>query len=335
MVKKIIYIIISISVLLLSACSKDIPKDEQDKLKVYTSFYVMNDFAEKIGGDKISITNLVPAGTEPHDWEPTAKDIVDLQQADVFIYNGAGMETYIGKILASIENDKLVVIEASKGIALQKIEENDTEDINIQKEDKDEEESHDEDLYQEEIHSAEGNEHYHDIDPHVWLNPLLAKVEMKNIADGLTKADKENAEFYKNNYESYAAELDKLDMEFREELKGFENRSIVVTHKAYGYLCEEYSLNQISIEGLNADAEPTPLKMAEITRFAKDKNIKVIFIESLVSPKLADTIAREIGAKTMILNPLGGLKQEEIEAGKDYFSIMRENLQAIKTALMQ
>ena len=318
MIRRLLFAVLMGSFLLLSACSKESAIDEQDKLNVYTSFYVMNDFAEKIGGDKINITNLVPAGTEPHDWEPTAKDIVKLQQADVFIYNGAGMETYIDKILASIENENLVVIEASKGIELQEIEENNTDNNNH------EDENHEDD-----------NNHYHDIDPHVWLNPLMAKVEIKNISDGLAKADEDNAKYYQDNYEKYALEFDKLDKEFREELKGFENRSIVVTHKAYGYLCKEYSLNQISIEGLNADAEPTPLKMAEITRFAKENNIKVIFIESLVSPKLADTIAREIGAKTMILNPLGGLKQEEIEAGKDYFSIMRENLQAIKTALIQ
>ncbi len=323
MIRRLLFAVLMGSFLLLSACSKESAIDEQDKLNVYTSFYVMNDFAEKIGGDKINITNLVPAGTEPHDWEPTAKDIVKLQQADVFIYNGAGMETYIDKILASIENENLVVIEASKGIELQEIEENNTDNNN-----------HEDENHEDENHEDDNN-HYHDIDPHVWLNPLMAKVEIKNISDGLAKADEDNAKYYQDNYEKYALEFDKLDKEFREELKGFENRSIVVTHKAYGYLCKEYSLNQISIEGLNADAEPTPLKMAEITRFAKENNIKVIFIESLVSPKLADTIAREIGAKTMILNPLGGLKQEEIEAGKDYFSIMRENLQAIKTALIQ
>ncbi len=273
--------------------------DTGDKLKVVTSFYAMYDFAEKIGGDKVSVINMVPAGIEPHDWEPAASDITNLEKAQVFIYNGAGMEHWVDTVLDSLSNKELVITEASSGIILQK------------------------------GHSEEEGTY----DPHVWLNPENAKSEMNNIKEAFIKADPNNEAYYSENYETYAAKLDALDKKYKETLTALENKDIIVAHEAFGYLCNAYGLNQVGIEGLSPDSEPDPSKMEEIIQFAKDNKVKVIFFEELVSPKVAETIAKEVGVKTDVLNPLEGLSEDDIKAGGDYFSVMETNLTSLAEAL--
>lgn len=289
---------------------------DKAKLSVYTSFYPMYDFAKKIGGDKIELTNLVPAGTEPHEWEPTANDITNLEKANVFIYNGAGMEHWVEKVVGSLENKELVSVEASKGLTLLAGH-------------------HDEDEEREngEVKENEDREEESATDPHVWMSIRNAKQEMKNIKDALVKADQTNAGYYEKNYITYAAEFDALDNEFKTTISGLKNKSIVVAHEAFGYICADYGLTQVGIEGLSADSEPDPARMAEIIKFAKDNKVKTIFFEELVSPKVAETVASELGAKTDMLNPLEGLTDEQLTAGEDYISIMKSNLEALKAAL--
>lgn len=283
-----------------SAKSNEMSTMSDGKIKVYTSFYVMYDFAIKIGGDKVSITNLVPAGTEPHDWEPNPSDIVNLEKGDVFIYNGAGFEAWTEKVLKSLQNDQLIVVETSNGLELLP---NEHEDEELE------------------------------FDPHVWLNPMLAKQQMAAIKNAFAEVDPSNKEYYEKNYQNYAKMFDDLNAEFTETIGKYTKKDIVVAHEAFGYLCNAYGLNQVGIEGLSADSEPSPARMAEITKFAKENDVKYIFFEELVSPKIAETIAREVGAQTAVLNPLEGLDEEAIEAGKDYFSVMRENLEALSKAL--
>lgn len=270
------------------------------KLKVYTSFYPLYDFAVKIGGDKIKVTNLVPAGTEPHDWEPATTDILSLEKGNIFIYNGAGLEHWVEQVTASLENKDLLLVNASDGITL------------IQGNDK------------------EGGSSY---DPHIWLSIMNAKKEMENIKNALVKADPDNKDFYEANFMKYGAEFDALDAKFKEKLSALPDKDIVVAHQAFAYLCSDYGLNQVAIEGLGADSEPDAKRMAEIVDFARNKNIKTIFFEELVSPKVAQAIASEIGASTDVLNPLEGLTQEQVNAGEDYLSVMEENLNALVKAL--
>ena len=111
------------------------------------------------------------------------------------------------------------------------------------------------------------------------------------------------------------------------------DRNVIVAHEAFGYLCSAYSLNQIGIEGLSPDSEPDPARMEEIVRFAEENHVRTVFFEELVSPKVAETIAREIGADTQVLNPLEGLSEEQLEAGEDYMSVMRDNLEVLQNAL--
>ena len=275
---------------------------DDGRLKVMASFYPMYDFAQKVGGDKVEVKDMVPAGTEPHDWEPAATDIRNLEDADVFVYNGADLEHWAEDVLATLENQDLIVTEASDGV---------------------------------ELLDGEGDHAHGDNgkDPHVWLDPLRAKQEMENIRDAFCQADPENQDYYDANYEKYAGEFDELDQEFREGLADAKSRDIIVAHEAFGYLCNAYDLKQLAIEGLTPDSEPDPAKMQEVIEYAKEFDIHTIFFEELASPKVAKTVAKEVDAVTAVLNPIEGLSDEDIQAGEDYFSVMRKNLAALQRAL--
>lgn len=302
----------TLSLSLLTGCGTQ-PADTaagDGRLRVLTSFYPMYDFACKIGGDCIDVTNMVPSGTEPHDWEPSTNDLKNLEKADVFIYNGADMEPWADDLLVS-RSDTLHVVEASENVELRTT-----------------------DGEHEHAHEHEGADHHHgDFDPHVWLDPENAKIEMEAIRDALCAADPENSTVFQSNYEKYAAELDALDAEFREKLAPLPNRTIVVAHEAFGYLCDAYGLTQVGIEGLSPDSEPDPGRMAEVIDFVREHSISTIFFEELVSPKVAEAIASETGAQAKMLSPLEGLSDEQAAAGSDYFSVMHDNLAALMEAL--
>lgn len=289
----------------------------EQKLKVYTSFYTMYDFTTKIGGDKIEAVNLVPGGGEPHDWEPAPADIAALEEADVFVYNGAGLEHWVETVLPTLGNKDLIAVESSKGITLQEGHSHSHE----------EGEEHDEDHDEDEEHEEESS-----MDPHVWLNPMNAKQQMETIKNALVQADATNKEYYEANYTKYAAELDTLDQDFKAMAAGLKNKDLIVTHEAFGYLCSAYGLNQVAIEGLTPDSEPNAGRIAEVIEFAKEHQVTTIFFEELVNPKVAEAIAKAVGAKTDVLSPIEALSDESAAAGDDYISVMRKNLQAIQNA---
>jgi zinc transport system substrate-binding protein len=309
-------LLLSLLLMLFSGCSTSpaAPDGDDTKITVYTSFYTMYDFTLKISGGKVDVVNMVPSGMEPHNWEPSPRDIAGLSHADLFIYNGAGMEGWAEKVLASINNPKLLAIETSKDIKLNKAPH---------------EPDHDEESKDTTGHSHDDLEY----DPHVWLYPLNAKKQMEAIRDGLIQVDPQNSRFYQENFRVYAEKLDALDQAYQAAAATFTKKEIVVSHQAFGYLCDAYGLKQMAIEGLSSEFEPTPAKMAKIIDFVNEHDVRVIFFEELTSPKVAEEIARETGVTTALLNPLGGLAQESLDAGKEYFSVMEENLEALKQAL--
>lgn len=293
----------------------------EDRLRIIASFYLMADFAGKIGGEWVEVTNLVPAGIEPHEWEPSTTDMTLLEQADMLIYNGAGMEHWIESVTAALDNQDLILVETAAEVVTKVPAAGD-------------EEAHgDEEPHGDGDEEPHDDGHQHDQDPHVWLSPLNAKRQLQAILDALVRADPVHQAAFQANYETWAVEMDKLDQLYRTGLADLARREIIVAHQAFGYLCAEYDLEQVAIEGLMADSEPDPARMAEIVRFARDHDVSVIFFEELASPKVADTIAREIGARTAVLNPLEGLTDEQLAAGEDYFSVMRQNLDALVDAL--
>jgi len=290
--------------LLACTCFAGCSGEDQDsgKLKVYTSFYTMWDFAQKVGGDRAEVVNLMNTGGEPHDWEPTGKDIMALEKADVFIYSGAGLEQWVDKVLDSLENQDLVVAAASEKVEL--------------------------------IEAGDNHGHDHGaVDPHVWLSPVSAKTQLEAIAGAFCRADPDNADYYRENAARTMREFDRLAEEYRDTLEPLPNKSIVVAHEAFGYLCRDYGLTQVAARGFSPDQEPDLGRMKELVDYSRENRITTIFFEEQTSSKVAQVIADEIGAQTAVLSTLEALSEEQERGGDDYFSVMRQNLAALDKAL--
>lgn len=271
-----------------------------NKLQVTTSFYPLYFFASQIGGDKVDVTNLVPSGSEPHDYELSTQDLKRIANSNILIINGNHFEPWGDKIETNLKDNKnLKIVSVSDSLVVLQMED-------------------------------DGNKFK---DPHVWLDPILVKKEAAIISNIFEESDRLNADYYKRNAKVLFDKLDILHNDFQKGLQNCRQNNIVTSHAAFGYLALRYNLKQISISGLSPDEEPTPKKLAEISEFAKNNKIKYIFFESLVSPRLAETIAKEIGAKTIVFNPLEGLTKDEIASGKDYFSIQRQNLDNLRLSL--
>lgn len=284
-------------------------ENNSPKIKVVTSFYPLYFFTSQIAGDKADVSNLIPSGAEPHGYEPTARDMAQIESSNLLVLNGGGLEGWGENIKSNFNKDKTKVVVAGEGLTTKTMEE----------------EEHEE-------HAEEG--HHHDgIDPHIWLSPILAQQMIDKIEFGLSEVDPNNSSYYKSNAEILKNKLSVLDEEFKKGLATCGDKNIITSHAAFAYLASAYGLNQISIAGLSSEEEPSSKEMAEIVKFAKDNNVKYIFFESLISPKLSETIAKEIGAQTLLLNPIGGLTEDEINSGKDYFTEMRSNLANLKIAL--
>ncbi|MGX1830270.1 metal ABC transporter substrate-binding protein [Paenibacillus taichungensis] len=316
------------------------PETEEAKLNVEVSFYPMYEFTKNVAGDLANVHTLVPAGMEPHDWEPTPQDIASIEKADVLVYNGAGMESWVDQVTDSLSNSKLIQVEASHGIDLLEGSEGDEHDH----EHGDTTDTHDhadeattkEHDHDHDAEAEEGHTHDHDhggLDPHVWLSPALAVKEVRNIEAGLAQAAPEHAEQFKQNADAYIAKLEALDQDFKAAVADGKRKDFITQHAAFGYLAQEYGLQQVPIAGLSPEQEPSAAQMASVIDFAKEHQVKTIFFETLVSSKVSETIANEVGAKTAVLNPIEGLTEEEIAAGMDYIGVMRQNLEALKLAL--
>jgi zinc transport system substrate-binding protein len=282
---------------------------DSGKLKIVASFYPLEEFARQVTGDRADITTITPAGAEPHDYEPTPQDIIALRNADVFFYNGSGIEPWADRVIPDLKIAGVTTVNISEQFSLL------------------------ESVEEEEDHEGEELGEEHATDPHVWLSPVNAQKEVQIIADTLRQTDSLYASIYQANALAYIAQLQALDQEYRLGLSDCEKKDIVTSHSAFAYLAKEYGLNQVSITGLSPDEEPSPRQLADVATFARANNIKYIFFETLVSPKLAETVAREVGAQTLVLNPIEGLDDADRAAGENYMSLMKKNLANLRTAL--
>jgi zinc transport system substrate-binding protein len=294
------------------------------KLKVVASVYPVYEFARQVGGDKLDLTLLVPPGAEPHDWEPTAREILTIKAAKLFLYHGAGFES-LDKILTPETLGTTKALAVSKDIPL----------LKPGKDDDDHDHDHHSDAKKPHDHQGDAKKPHDHVDAHTWLDPVIAQQEVAAVAAALAAADPANADYYRQNAANYSRELAKLDQEYKTALAGLPGRDIVTSHAAFGYLAARYGLKQVPIMGLTPDSEPTPEKMAAIVKFCREHKVRYIFFETIVSPRLAETIARETGAGLLVLNPVENLTADELKQGKDYLSIMRENLANLKKALSQ
>ena len=276
--------------------------NDDSKLQVISSFNPLHEFSQIVGQEKVDTILLVPVGVEPHDWEPTIKDVQQMHKSDLIIINGIGFENWVDNL---IENNYLgIIVDTSNGITTNQSKE-----------------QHDEEQHDEHKHLAG--------DPHIWLNPVYAKTQVQNIANAFANSDLKNSKFYHTNAEEYNKKLDLLDMKIRNELSNC-NSDFIVFHNAFSYFADEYGLNQYTIIPTNnSHGEVTAKTLEKIILTAKKLNIKVIFSEEDISSKSSEIIANELGGNVLILSTL------EITSDGTYISKMTENLENLKVALCQ
>lgn len=302
---------VMIGALLFAACGNTNKEaDKKEDLTIVTTFYPIYDFTKEIVGDEGNVKLLIPAGTEPHDFEPSAKERAEISDADVFVYNSSDMEFFVDLLKDLVDSKQTLMIEAAKGI--------------------DRLESQEADEHEE---SEEGHDHAHEYDPHVWLDPVLAIKEVRTIAGELGEKYPDKKEIFTKNADAYIKKLEALDQKYSEELKNATNRTFVTQHAAFAYLANQYNLEQVAISGVSPDQEPTPSRLAELKEFVKKNNIKVIYFEENASSKVAETLSNETGVKLEVLNPLESLTNEQIKAGENYISVMEKNLEALKESI--
>ncbi|MFJ1756899.1 metal ABC transporter substrate-binding protein [Kitasatospora sp. NPDC088134] len=298
--------------LLLSACGGTSSAAGQDggKLEVVASFYPMEFLARQIGGEHVKVADLTAPGVEPHDLELTAKQVAAVQRADAVVYL-KGLQPTVDQAVAQSHSKHVLDATAASPLVDHHLDEGTTEPAD---------------------HGADdGHEHSGAAgDPHIWLDPARYAAVAKSVGAGLAAADPAHATDYQRNTDALVDRLASLDQEFRDGLKNTDTRTFVTSHAAFGYLADHYGLDQVAINGVDPEAEPTPSRLAAIQRAAKENGVTTVFFESLVSPKLATTVAGDLGLKTAVLDPLEGIKEPDRD---DYFSVMRQNLANLRTAL--
>jgi zinc transport system substrate-binding protein len=283
-----------------TACADESSNATNDgPVTVVASFYPLAEMAERVGGDRVEVTNLTPAGTEPHDLELSPDQVDELLDADVVLYLGGGFQPAVEEVVDDgdgVSVDLLASGDPSTGA---------------------------------EEATAEAGE----VDPHFWLDPMLLADAVRTVEAALAEADPSSAELCAVNADRLVAELDELDAELEAGLASCERDQLVTSHDAFSYLTERYGLTQVPVAGLSPEVEPDPERLDELADLIEDEGITTVFYESLVAADVAETLARETGVETDVLNPLEGLTDDELEAGEDYASIMRTNLAAIEEAL--
>jgi len=263
------------------------------KVDVVAGFYPLAWAAERVGGKRVAVRNLTPAGTEPHDLELTTDQRDDIQDADVVLLLGEGFQSAVEDAAEARDSGTVELLRRLP------------------------------------IDHRAGK-----LDPHVWLDPGLMRSIVDETAAALTKADPAGAATYARNAAAVSAELDALDTRFADGLADCDRNLVVTAHEAFGYLAAAYGLRQLGVSGLAPDVEPDPKRLGELADLVERKGVTTIFTEELVSPRIAQTLAREAGGlRTATLNPLEGLTAKEIARGDDYLSVMDTNLARLRAAL--
>lgn len=285
---------------------------DEDRVQIVASLYPMAEFARNVGGDFVTVSTVVPNGVEPHDFEPAARDVAGVYDADIFVYVGS-LEPWADRLWQGRPT-------AASPVALRMM-----------------------DMVKDELRTAPEEEHEdgeeeeddHDSqDPHIWLDPVLVRQQVEAIRDALIAVDPLHTADYRTQADIYLQTVNDLHQTYMSGLKNCEQRSIVVSHDAFGYLGARYGITIIGISGLSPEAEPSPKHLAELTEKIRTTGIRYVFFETLVSPKIAETLAKEAGVQTLPLNPIESITEKEENEGKNYITLMQENLQNLRTAMV-
>lgn len=279
----------------LTACARVPPSS--GRVMVMASFYPLAAFARRIGGDRLDVRTLVPPGVEPHDYEPSPRDVAALERARLVVYNGGGFEPWVDRLRQDLA-PSVILVDATEGIDL---------------------------LTPGRASSGP--------DPHVWLDPLRAQEQVARILAGLIRVDPAGRPGYEGNARALRAALQDLHERFEQGLRMCRRKEFVTTHAAFGYLAARYGLRQVPIAGLDPESEPSPARLGQLIEFVRQSGATVIYRETLVNPRIAEALATETGSRVAVLNPLEGLTHDEQARGLDYFSVMDANLTALQDGL--
>lgn len=286
-------LVLILLVAVLAGCGGNGGSASEGQSEVIAAFYPLAWAAERVGGDTVDVRNLTPPGTEPHDLELTPRDVEAIRSADVVLYLGEGFQPAVEDALEGADGEAIDLLAGRQ-------------------------------LLPGETHEGDAEADEPERDPHVWLDPIL----MGEIADRTAAALGRSGQTT-----GLDGELRALDADFRRGLASCRRREIVTSHAAFGYLARRYRLQQVSISGLSPEAEPTPRDLEEVVEHVRETKATTIFFETLVSPRLAETVARETEAETAVLDPIEGIAQDDLDRGADYLSVMRENLASLRRGL--
>ena len=300
---------IGVGGLSLTACTGETAGKKTDgKLDVVASFYPLQYLAQQIGGEHVEAVPLTKPGTEPHDLELSPQQTGRLTDAGLVVYL-KGLQPAVDEGIQQAEPEH--VADASSYATMEK---------------------HSTDVHGEE-HGKKHSRHSHhsagtDGDPHIWLDPLRYAQVAKGVGKELAEADPAHKKDYEKNTEALVERLHSLDKEFKKGLAGKKTDTFITTHSAFGYLAERYGLHQAAVSGIDPESEPSGARMKKLHKTAKAGRVDTVFFESSASDKTARTLAGDLNLKTGVLSPLESVKKNE-----DYFSVMHQNLFALKTAL--
>ncbi|NLK94378.1 MAG: zinc ABC transporter solute-binding protein [Clostridiales bacterium] len=281
-----------VPIILLGCTSKDKTEVESNKLQVAVSISPIKEFVEYIGGDKVEVNSVVPDNVEAHDFELKTRDSENIQSKKLFIYNGVDMEHWVDDLKKIIDESDSNVKFIDSSIKSNIIDDNGKKD------------------------------------PHLWLSLEEAQNQCRVIADALIEVDSENKDYYESNYNNFKNQANELLANYKDKFKDVPNKNFITAHKAFGYLCRDFDLNQKSLKDIYGEGEPTAKTYEALANFCNENGIKIIFSESSESSKEAETLAKEINGNVEKLYSLEG----KVE-GKTYFEAMEENLDKILNAL--
>jgi zinc transport system substrate-binding protein len=278
---------------------------KNSKISVVVSTYALYDIAIHIAKDRFFVKNILPFGSDAHSYELSPKDIVGIQNAELFVFSGASLEPWTAKFSTQRSLDM------SKYVELIHLDEQD----------------HHEHAY----HDEDKDSHEEAIDPHYWLDLKNMQKMTEVLAAEFTKLSPKDKAFFESNKKSYLESLDTMHNSYKEALKECKKDTIVVNHNAFSYIGKKYDFHIESINGLSNDSMPSPNDIKKILHLIENKGISIIFFESFASDKIIKSIARDTDVSVDTLQPLGNITKDEV--GKSYKQIMDENIQKIKQAL--
>ncbi len=289
------------------------PQPQESQARFAASFYPLAFLLGRLTDE--AVYQVTPSGVEPHDYEASPQDILRLREMDLFVYNGAGLDVWAERLQTNFTDARVMslnMIETleSGGVGLRGVSEEDR---------------HEDEADEEEEHG--------DIDPHFWLDPIFMGVAVNQLVETVAALEPAEKTRLVKNADALNAELSALDEEYRNGLRACRLNTIVVLHDAFGYLADRYGFKIISISGLSPEQQPSARHLGELASLVREQGIQYVFFETLVSPKLSETLASEAGAQTLVLNPIEGLTSEDRAEGKNYFVLMRENLRHLRLAM--